>query len=439
MLAKKSPVIALLIIIAVIVFSTWAVVPSRAADNPTISAVKCDAPGKLTMWVWDENWQKVIARSIDDWKQKYCPGAEVDLQVYPWAQYWDLVQTNAAGDGLPDVFNMSQDRFLQYAKNGALLDLQPYWDKAKIKTDAWGKGLVDPYRYGDKQDLYAGPVNWDIVALYYNKDMFDAARVPYPTASWTWDDFARAAQALTDPSKDQYGALVYMEYQAGYANWIASNGVSPVVNAEHSRCTLMEPGSVEALRFLKDRLDKGQMPQVSVVGGSSADDAFNFWVSGKVAMVTGGSWKLPDALSKVKFNWDVARIPQSPTSKESRAILHAVGYVASARSKNPDLAGNLITYLVSDEGQAFFAAAGGVAPANPSPTLQQMWTDSFGKTNKNIKAFVEATQNSQGVTSFGEIWDTINTEIVVNIFDRGMSVEDATKTACDAISKKLSK
>jgi multiple sugar transport system substrate-binding protein len=26
--------------------------------------------------------------------------------------------------------------------------------------------------------------------MYYNKDMFDAAGVTYPTADWTWDDYA---------------------------------------------------------------------------------------------------------------------------------------------------------------------------------------------------------------------------------------------------------
>lgn len=433
MSAKKLPV---LLLLGVLILSALTSIPTRAEETPTIAATKCAAPGKLTMWVWDENWQKVIAKSIDDWKAKYCPGAEVDLQVHAWGQYWDTLKTNAASGDLPDVFNMSQVYFPFYAKNGALLNLQPYWDKAGIKADIWGAGEVNPYHFGDKGDLYAGPVNWDTVALFYNKDMFDAAKVAYPTAAWTWDDFAKAAAALTDPKKDQYGALVYMEYQGGYANWIASNGVTPIVDEKHTTCTLTDKGSVEALNFLKGLLDKGYMPKVSIVGGSSADDAFNFFISGKVAMVTGGSWKLPDATTKIKFNWDVVQIPKSPTTGKSRAILHAVGYVASAKTKSPDLAANLINYLVSDEGQKFFADAGGVAPANPSPALQKAWIDSF-KTEKNLQAFVDATKDSQGVTPTGEIWDTINTELVVNIFDLGMSVEEATKTACEKVNKQL--
>jgi ABC-type Fe3+ transport system substrate-binding protein len=110
--------------------------------------------------------------------------------------------------------------------------------------------------------------------------------------------------------------------------------------------------------------------------------------------------------------------------------------MASARTKDPDLAANLILYLASDEGQTFFAQSGNVAPANPSPDLQKLWIDSFNS-SKNIQAFVDATKDSQGVTVYAEIWDKIDTEIVVNIFDLDMSVDDAVKDACDFINANL--
>jgi multiple sugar transport system substrate-binding protein len=316
-----------------------------------------------------------------------------------------------------------------------LLDLQPYFDEAGVDTSLWGSGMIDPYRWGENDDLYAGPVNWDTIAIFYNKDLFDAAGVAYPTADWTWDDFADAAAKLTSVENDVYGAAVYAEYQGGYPNWIAATGTTPVVEAGRTSCTLTDEGSVAALNFLKGLYDQGYMPSVSIVGGASADDSFNFWLAGKVAMVAGGSWKLPDALEKTTFNWDVVTLPKNPETGRSRSILHSVGYVASAATENPELAANLITYLVSDEGQQFFADAGGVAPANPA--VQQQWIDSFGDTDVNIQAFVDATQDSQGVTAFDEIWDKINTELVVNIFDLGLSVEDATQQACEFINTQL--
>lgn len=427
-----------LLIVFLLLSSLLLSLPAAAQEEEvTIAAQACAEPGSLSMWVWDENWAEVIQSSIDYWAENYCPGAEVELVVHPWGEYWNLVQTAATSGGLPDVFNMSQDRFYFYAENEALLDLQPYWDQYGVDTTLWGTGLVDPYRWGDEGDLYAGPVNWDTIGIYYNKDMFDAAGLDYPTSAWTWDDFAAAAEALTNAEADVYGAAVFNEYQAGYPNFIAATGTTPIVDADRTTCTLTEPASLEALNFLKSLQDAGYMPTVSILGGSSADDAFAYWAAGRVAMITGGSWKLPQALEEVEFNWDVVQLPRHPETARTRSILHSVGYVASAETENPDLAANLVLFLVSDEGQRFFAEAGGVAPANPNPALQQLWIDSFGDTDVNIQTFVDATRDSQGVTAFGEIWDSINTELVINIFDLGISPEEAAQQACDFIATQL--
>jgi multiple sugar transport system substrate-binding protein len=406
---------------------------AQEADAPVIAPVPCAAPGELTMWVWDEAWATVIGQAIDDWTAEYCPGAAVDLQVQPWSQYWDLLRTNIAGGDMPDVFNMSQDRFFFYAENEAILNLQPYLDEAGIDSSVWGAGMIDPYRWGETDDLHAVPVNWDTVALYYNRDLFDAAGLEYPTNDWTWDDFAAAAEALTDPEADVYGAAVYSEFQSGYTNFIASTGTSPVMDAGRTTCTLGEPGSLEALNFLHGLYEAGFMPSVSTIGGASADDSFNYWLAGRVAMVSGGSWKLPTATEQATFNWDVVQLPAYPETGLSSSVLHSVGYVASAQSPEADLAANLVLFLGSDQAQAYFAAAGGVAPANPA--LQDEWIAAFDP-DKNIQAFVNAaTQDSQGITAFDEIWSTVNTDLVINIFDLNVPVEEAVAAACDVINQ----
>ena len=424
------------IALLVIMLMTLAV-PAQAQEmeEPVFAAQPCKEPGELTLWLWDENWAKIIGDSVEAWKEKYCPGAEVKIEVNPWGQYWDLLKTNAAGGDMPDVFTMNQTSFYFYASNGALLNLQPYFDEAGIDTTKWGSGQIDPYRWGENGDAYAAPMEWVTIAVFYNKDLFDAAGLEYPTADWTWDDFAAYAEALTDEEAGVFGAAVYLEYQSGYPNWIAATGVTPVMEAGRKRCTLTDEGSIEALTFLKGLLDKGYMPTPSILGGTSPDDAFNLFKSGQLAMMSVGAWKLPQAFEELDFNWDVVQFPKHPETGRSRSSLHAVGYVASANTENPDLAANLIIYLISDEGQMFFAEAGGVAPGNPSPALQQMWIDSFGDTDVNIQAFVDAITDSQGVTIFDEIWDLADKEIVLQIFDLGMDIEEVTAAACETINQ----
>jgi multiple sugar transport system substrate-binding protein len=432
---------------AILLIACLVVVPAttQAQDEmPTIVPQPCEEPGDLTMWIWSLNWAPLIQQSVDDWVENYCPGATVDLQLRaPFTLYWNFLSDAAANGTMPDVFHMSQIFFYDFASNDMMLNLQPYWNAAGIDTTMWGTGLVDPYRWGEAGDLYAGPVNWDTIVVFYNKDLFDAAGLPYPPEDWDWELFAQYAEALTDPEQGVYGALVYVGYQSGYGSWIASAGVEPAMDAARTRCTLTDEASLEALNFLKTLLDAGYMPKASDLTDELTPeevtdrDVLSFWIDGKVAMAVGGSYVLPDALSEMTFNWDVVPLPRHPVTGRSRSMVHSVGYVASATTEHPNLAANLILYLISDEAQVLFAEAEGVAPANPSPQLQQLWKDSFGETGINIDVFISAIYDSQGMTIAGDVWDVVNFDLVLDIFERGMSVEDAVDKACTAIETYL--
>ncbi len=426
-----------MIVILVLLLIAFSMALTAQAQETVIEPLACEEPGSLTMWVWDENWFDIIGASIDVWVEEYCPGAEVELIHQPWGEYWDLMRINAAGGDLPDVFNMNQVFFGFYGDNGVLLNLQPYFDEFGLDTSVWGSGMIDPYRVGEDGDLHAAPVEWVTVAMLYNQDMFDAAGLDYPTAEWTWDDFADAAATLTNPDEDVYGAAVYLEYQTGYPNWIAATGESPVVAPQRAGCTLTSDESQEALSFLKDLYDAGYMPSVSTLGGASPDDAFNMFASGRIAMISAGAWKIQSAIEQIEFNWDIVQQPRHPETGRSRSTLHAASYVASANSENADLAANLILFLVSDEGQQFFAEAGGVAPSNPNPELQAMWAAAYADADLNVQAYIDAVEDSVGVNLFAEIWGVANEEIVVNIFDLDMDVAEAAELACEFIDEQI--
>ena len=51
--------------------------------------------------------------------------------------------------------------------------------------------------YKTPDGYYGLPRDFQTIVLFYNKDMFDAAGVAYPTADWTYDDLRNAAKKLT--------------------------------------------------------------------------------------------------------------------------------------------------------------------------------------------------------------------------------------------------
>src|SRR5437868_5701413 len=102
------------------------------------------------------------------------------------------------------------------------------------KCDQPGAVTVRTWEENWAKTIKAAPMEWVTAAIYYNKDLFDKAGLAYPTAAWTWDDFAKDAAALTDKANGVYGAAVYAEYQAGWGGWVASEGVPPLVTQDRT-------------------------------------------------------------------------------------------------------------------------------------------------------------------------------------------------------------
>lgn len=84
----------------------------------------------------------------------------------------------------------------------------------------------------------------DLVVIYYNKDLFDQAGVPYPTAGWTRDDFLETAVALRKELPERkmaFGGQVDEVVPFIYAHGGAVK--------EGNNYTLTAPRTVEAVRW----------------------------------------------------------------------------------------------------------------------------------------------------------------------------------------------
>ena len=74
------------------------------------------------------------------------------------------------------------------------------------------------------RDRYAVPKDYDTIALWYNKTLFDEAGISYPDDTWTWADLKDAAKKLTKDDGSQYGFCAGLHNQEGYYNFVYQNG-----------------------------------------------------------------------------------------------------------------------------------------------------------------------------------------------------------------------
>ena len=141
------------------------------------------------------------------------PGVKVESSAMPPKDYWPRLSALAAAGDLPDVFWMSSGFIQSWQADGQIDNIG---DKvAGINEADWYGGAISVARLAG--GVYSFPKNWVAPVLYYNTQMFDEAGLEYPNSNWRYDDFLKAAKALTkdtnnDGTPDQYGYWVYGRY-----------------------------------------------------------------------------------------------------------------------------------------------------------------------------------------------------------------------------------
>ncbi len=95
-----------------------------------------------------------------------------------------------------DVFWMDTSFYLKdYVDRGVLVDITPYIERDGIDLSNYPEGILKIHEY--KGRYYLLSRDYDTIALFYNKDMFDKAGLEYPDETWMWTDLILAAEKLT--------------------------------------------------------------------------------------------------------------------------------------------------------------------------------------------------------------------------------------------------
>lgn len=311
----------------------------------------------------DTNEIAIIKNSVELFK-KNNPGIEVTLERLPSGDpYTEKILTQIAGGNPVDVMFVNAEQFYIYAKKGILLPLNEYVDKNKFPVDKFYPKIIDKFTI-DK-NLYVLPRDIaPVCVVYYNKDLFDAAGLKYPTNDWKWDDMRAMAIKLTKKNPDGTTTFGYADDWGIWDPFVLSNGGKYVDDLKNpKKCLLDSPEAIAGLQYRQDLMFKYKvMPspaQLSSMGGVGASDMF---MQGKAAMYLCGIWKTPYFRETMKGKWDAAPFPVSPAGKRGY-LISGGGYAILKTTKHPEEAWKLLTYLAGEEGQKQLAQTGLAQPA----------------------------------------------------------------------------
>ena len=312
---------------------------STSAANPSVNPTPTAAPVKLTYFTFSAapdhlNDLNTIVKAFE---AQY-PNITIDVQTAAYADYFTKLQTDFAAGSAPDTFETDYGDFVGYADAGSLLDLS---------TLAAGDSTFNPatfypkaysaFQYNGKP--YALPESFSDVLLFYNKTLFDAAGVAYPTANWTWFDELTAAQKLTDTSKGIWGIYQPVSFFEFYKTLQQAGG--SFFSADGKQATFNSAAGVTAASWLIDKANKYHvMPTAAQMGGQDDTALFK---SGKLAMWVNGIWQFT-GLAQSSFQWDVQL---EPGDVQKAAHFFANGVAASAKTQHPTEAWEWLRFLSS--------------------------------------------------------------------------------------------
>lgn len=274
----------------------------------------------------EENLQTIV-----DAFEAENPDITVEVTTLPYADYFTALQTDLAAGTVSDVFDTNYDSFPQLAANGAFAPL------TVSNPGAYRESLLEAYSAGGVQ--YGLPSSFSTVVLYYNKDLFDAAGLDYPSADWTWEDEQAAALALTDPAAGVWGDHQNVSFYEFYKTVAQSGG--EFLNADGTSVAFNSPEGIEAAEWLVGK--SGTVMPTIEQGQGTPDFDTNLFRDGKLAMMHSGIWVF-GAFADVPFGWDIAVEPGN-TQQASAVFSNAVG--VSATSKHIEAATKWAEFLTS--------------------------------------------------------------------------------------------
>ncbi len=258
--------------------------------------------------------------------------------------------------------------------DGNFADLEPLAEAAGYDLEQFPEALVDFYRV-EGQGLIGLPFGQFPSMLYFNRDLFDAAGLPYPPQeygapyadgdAWDFDKLREVSMQLTldadgnnalSPDFDsenivQFGFVnQYTDFRGAATSFGANSFV------EDGSTAVMPDAWADYVYWLYDGIWTDHFIPNSSYESSDLLANGNPFASGNVAIGMSHLW-YTCCLGEVA-NWDLAVHPAY--DGEVTAKLHADTFRILSASNNPEAAFEVLTYLLGPASDELLAVYGGL-------------------------------------------------------------------------------
>lgn len=347
-------------------FSKYKVTAQAAVAVASLSLASAASAQSVSFMVFGDPAEKATYEELAASFMAKQPNIKVDITHIPGQNdYRKRLAADFAAGTPADVTLINYRRYAGFAAKGVLEPLGPYVDKSTaIKRSDFFEQAMAPYDW--KGTTICLPQNLSSLVVYYNKALFDAAGIAYPSDDWTWADFVKTAKALT---KDTNGDGTVEQFGIGteasvirLAPFVWQNGGDIVDdNSNPKKLVLDTPATKEAMQWFIDLQVKHKVMPDRVAEAS--EDSESRFQNGRLGMFLNSRRGVPAYREISAFQWDVAPLPKG---KQKAGVLHADAFCMAAATKDKASTWAFIEYAMSAEGQTILAKSGRTVPSMKS-------------------------------------------------------------------------
>jgi multiple sugar transport system substrate-binding protein len=280
-------------------------------EEETSSTTTSEEGGdKVTLTFWNgftASDGEILRDIVERFNEENSGKIEIKMDIMPWDTFFQKLPPAIATDTAPSFVLMGVERIPEYVSNNSIQPLDDFWSVTGLNESNYVKNVLDMCKYQGK--YYMMPMQYNLMYLYWNKDLFKEAGLDPEKPPETWEQLGEYAVKLTDSSKNQYGYGVTKDDAQAALIW--GNG-GEFWDIEAKKSLLNSEQNIKSYEWLQDLVvNKKVSPK-----GATGPDLDNLLTSGKLAMYINGPW-LINGLKSQGVNFGITAPPKGSVTQAS--------------------------------------------------------------------------------------------------------------------------
>jgi multiple sugar transport system substrate-binding protein len=385
----------------------------------------------MKLAIWGDRTSEIAHRNVIARYQQQNPNVEVTLEVTPFGQFYQQIDTRLAGRQAPDMFRIQYQQVGRYANGRTVVDLTPF-----LPAD-YGRAFVpaiwQAVTYGGK--TVAMPYHTDTIALIYNTTVFEKLGITTPASidkSWSWSEFTEVGRRIKQEAGLPYALTMIWQDSNAY-RWLPflyQHG-GRVFEDDFKTPLIGTKAAIETIAWTQSWFKEGLAPPSTAI--KTHEQPQNLFANGTMGMYLGGDWHLSFLRENATIPWNVTYMPRDV------AMASDMGgnCIAISRDcKSPEIAADFLQFLASEQSMRDFARDGALLPVRTALTKETL---DYSYRPDAMKVFIEQANTvpaNLAQTVGLPIWSKVNQRMADQLdlaFTSGQSPEATAKNIDAAI------